>query len=84
MTWQQRRRCDDQSTDRDDAAPEDGGYSSGWHGCYFLPLSRRATLGADGLPTDTGVLPKMPLPRRMFAGGRFSFMLRSKWAMTPP
>ncbi|MEC7302629.1 MAG: MaoC family dehydratase N-terminal domain-containing protein, partial [Pseudomonadota bacterium] len=40
---------------------------------YFLPLSRRATLGADGLPTDTGVLPKMPLPRRMFAGGRFEF-----------
>ncbi|MEL0112033.1 MAG: MaoC family dehydratase N-terminal domain-containing protein [Rickettsiales bacterium] len=60
--------------DRDDVPPGPGdAIHPGWHGCYFLPLSRRATLGADGLPTETGVLPKMPLPRRMFAGGRFEF-----------
>jgi len=60
--------------DRDDAAPGPGeAIHPGWHGCYFLPLSKRATLGADGLPTETGVLPKMPLPRRMFAGVRFEF-----------
>ena len=36
---------------------------------------RRAqpTLGADGLPSGTGVLPKMPLPRRMYAGTRITF-----------
>lgn len=45
----------------------------GWHWCYFLPMAPRASLGADGLPTSTGVLPPMPLPRRMFAGGRLAF-----------
>jgi len=60
--------------DRDEEAPGPGKpIQPGWHGCYFLPMSRRASLGADGLPTETGVLPKMPLPRRMFAGGRFEF-----------
>ena len=60
--------------DRADVVPAKGeAIHPGWHGCYFLPLSRRETLGEDGLPTDTGVLPKMPLPRRMFAGGRFEF-----------
>ena len=60
--------------DRSDMVPVKGeAIHPGWHGCYFLPLSRRETLGEDGLPTDTGVLPKMPLPRRMFAGGRFEF-----------
>ncbi len=60
--------------DRADMVPAKGeAIHPGWHGCYFLPLSRRETLGEDGLPTDTGALPKMPLPRRMFAGGRFEF-----------
>jgi len=59
--------------DRDEAPPEPGeAIPPGWHWAYFLPIARRATLGADGLPTDTGVLPKMPLPRRMYAGGRLT------------
>ncbi len=45
----------------------------GWHWCFFLPMAPRSSLGADGLPTTAGVLPPMPLPRRMFAGGRLTF-----------
>lgn len=41
----------------------------GWHIGYFLNYAPLAALGADGLPTATGVLPPMPLPRRMYAGG---------------
>ena len=45
----------------------------GWHWCFFLPMALRSTLGADGLPTSGGVLPEMPLPRRMFAGQAYTF-----------
>ena len=45
----------------------------GWHIGYLLPMSPKATLAADGLPTGTGVLPKVPLPRRMYAGTRVTF-----------
>jgi 3-methylfumaryl-CoA hydratase len=45
----------------------------GWHHAYFLAMSRKATLGADGLPTESNLLPKMPFPRRMFAGVRMTF-----------
>jgi 3-methylfumaryl-CoA hydratase len=40
----------------------------GWHGLYFLPQFRPEELRADGSPIDAGVVPAMPLPRRMFAG----------------
>src|SRR5438552_14568518 len=40
----------------------------GWHILYFLPRLRPEELRADGAPGDTGVVPAMPLPRRMFAG----------------
>ena len=40
----------------------------GWHILYFLPRFRPGQLGPDGAALDTGVVPKMPLPRRMFAG----------------
>lgn len=60
--------------DRAEPAPSRGEpVPPGWHGCYFLPMARRSSLGADGLPTSTGVLPPIPLPRRMFAGGRTIF-----------
>src|SRR5690349_15975339 len=45
----------------------------GWHWCFFLPVAPRSSLGTDGLPTTAGVLPPLPLPRRMFAGGRLTF-----------
>ncbi len=41
-----------------------------WLGLYFLPRIPTAELRPDGSPRDTGVIPVMPLPRRMFAGER--------------
>ncbi len=45
----------------------------GWQSLYFLPRFPPAALRPDGSPQDTGVIPPMPLPRRMFAGERFRF-----------
>ncbi|HJR02331.1 MAG TPA: MaoC family dehydratase N-terminal domain-containing protein [Methylomirabilota bacterium] len=45
----------------------------GWQSLYFLPRFPSAALRPDGSPLDTGVIPPMPLPRRMFAGERFRF-----------
>jgi 3-methylfumaryl-CoA hydratase len=45
----------------------------GWHILYFLPRFRPGELSPDGAPLDTGVVPKMPLPRRMFAGEKLTF-----------
>jgi 3-methylfumaryl-CoA hydratase len=45
----------------------------GWHGLYFLPRFRPDELRPDGSPIDAGVVPPMPLPRRMFAGERLRF-----------
>lgn len=60
--------------DRDEPMPEDGDIvQPGWHQAYFLAMSRRATLGADGLPTRSGLLPPMPFPRRMYAGANLQF-----------
>src|ERR1700761_7698713 len=44
-----------------------------WHWLYFLPTARQSVLGPDGHPTRGGFLPPVPLPRRMWAGGRFVF-----------
>ena len=41
-----------------------------WHWLYFLPRTPQAELGADGHPQLGGFLPPVPLPRRMWAGGR--------------
>jgi 3-methylfumaryl-CoA hydratase len=41
-----------------------------WLALYFLPRFATAELRPDGTPRDTGVIPVMPLPRRMFAGER--------------
>ena len=60
--------------DRDDPAPKHGDpVPPGWHHAYFPAFSRKAKLGLDGLPTESDILPKMPLPRRMFAGVKQTF-----------
>src|SRR5512146_1892104 len=45
----------------------------GWHWLYFLEAKRASELGADGHPKRGGFLPPVPLPRRMWAGGRIEF-----------
>jgi len=60
--------------DREEGAASEGQpIPPGWHIGYFLNMAPQASLAADGLPQGAGVLPKMPLPRRMFAGIRITF-----------
>jgi 3-methylfumaryl-CoA hydratase len=44
-----------------------------WLALYFLPQYRPDELRPDGSARDAGVVPPMPLPRRMFAGERVRF-----------
>lgn len=44
-----------------------------WHWLYFLPVHRQSEIGSDGHPNRGGFLPPVPLPRRMWAGGRLQF-----------
>ena len=44
-----------------------------WHWLYHADPAPTASLGRDGLPARGGFLPPVPLPRRMWAGGRVSF-----------
>ncbi len=63
--------------DRDDAPPQAGdALPPLWHWLYFLPTARQSVLGPDGHPARGGFLPPVPLPRRMWAGGRFVFHSR--------
>jgi 3-methylfumaryl-CoA hydratase len=60
--------------DRDDPMPTDGDpLPPLWHWLYFLSTDRQSTLGEDGHAKRGGFLPPVPLPRRMWAGGRFEF-----------
>jgi 3-methylfumaryl-CoA hydratase len=43
------------------------------HWLYFLPKALQRETGADGHPKRGGFLPPVPLPRRMWAGGRLQF-----------
>ena len=60
--------------DRDDPAPAAGtALPPLWHWLYFLPSARQSELGPDGHPRRGGFLPPVPLPRRMWAGGRLQW-----------
>ena len=60
--------------DRDDPAPLPGtDLPPLWHWLYFTPLARHSEIGPDGHPKRGGFLPPVPLPRRMWAGGRLEF-----------
>src|ERR1700691_5342593 len=57
--------------DREDPFPRDGeALPPLWHWLYFLPLPRQSEIDSDGHSKRGGFLPPVPLPRRMFAGGR--------------
>ncbi len=45
----------------------------GGHWLYFLPRAPQSGLGPDGHALRGGFLPPVPLPRRMWAGGRLEF-----------
>jgi len=60
--------------DRADPPPRDGdALPPLWHWLYFLTLARASELGEDGHERRGDFLPPVPLPRRMWAGSRFSF-----------
>jgi 3-methylfumaryl-CoA hydratase len=60
--------------DRDDPPPVAGTpLPPLWHWLYFLPMQRQSEIGPDGHARRGGFLPPVPLPRRMWAGGRLSF-----------
>jgi 3-methylfumaryl-CoA hydratase len=60
--------------DRDDAGPRPGDpLPAVWHWLYFLPIHKQSELGPDGHAQRGGFLPPVPLPRRMWAGGRLQF-----------
>lgn len=45
-----------------------------WHWIYFKPQARQSLLGLDGHPVLGEFMPPIPLPRRMWAGGRLKFL----------
>ena len=60
--------------DRDEPPPTEGSAIGPLrHWLYFLPLAPTRELGPDGHPRRGGFLPPVPLPRRMWAGGRLEF-----------
>jgi len=61
--------------DRKDPEPRPGDVlPPGWHWLYFLETKPASELGPDGHPKRGGFLPPVPLPRRMWAGGRIEFL----------
>ncbi|HET8744520.1 MAG TPA: MaoC family dehydratase N-terminal domain-containing protein, partial [Ramlibacter sp.] len=60
--------------DRDDPLPQAGTELPPlWHWLYFLPCYRQSEVGPDGHARRGGFLPPVPLPRRMWAGGRHTW-----------
>lgn len=65
--------------DRDDPAPLPGLMLAPlWHWLYFLPQPLQREIGPDGHARRGGFLPPVPLPRRMWAGGRL------RWSQDNP
>ncbi|TFZ06935.1 acyl-CoA dehydrogenase [Ramlibacter henchirensis] len=59
--------------DREPAAEPGAPLPPLWHWLYFLPRHRQSEIGEDGHAKRGGFLPPVPLPRRMWAAGRFQF-----------
>lgn len=60
--------------DRNDPAPQAGDAVPPLaHWLYFLPQHRQSEIGPDGHAKRGGFLPPVPLPRRMWAGGRLTW-----------
>lgn len=60
--------------DRDDPLPRPGhALPAMWQWMFFTPKARHSDVGPDGHPKRGGFMPPVALPRRMFAGGRFTF-----------
>lgn len=60
--------------DREDPLPQPGDpLPPLWHWLFFLDRHRASELGPDGHARRGGLLPPVPLPRRMWAGSRFEF-----------
>ena len=61
--------------DRDDPYPtRDDVLPPGGHWLFFRTAARQSELGPDGHPRRGEFLPPVPLPRRMWAGGRLEFL----------
>ncbi|MES2360914.1 MAG: MaoC family dehydratase N-terminal domain-containing protein [Pseudomonadota bacterium] len=61
--------------DRGDASPVSGtALPPLWHWLFFLPQPRQSEIGPDGHARRGSFLPPVPLPRRMWAGGRLQWM----------
>ena len=61
--------------DRDDPMPKPGDpLPVGWHAILFPRVVRHSQIGPDGHPQRGDFLPPVPLPRRMFAGKRTTFV----------
>ncbi len=60
--------------DRDDSPPRVGdALPPPWHWMLCVPAVRQSAIGPDGHPARGGFLPPVPLPQRMWAGGRLTF-----------
>lgn len=60
--------------DRTEPEPVEGdAIPPGWHWLYFLETKPASELAHDGHVKRGGFLPPVPLPRRMWAGGRIEF-----------
>lgn len=60
--------------DHDGVAPVEGDAAPlAVHWCLAPPAAKTSSLGPDGHPARGSFLPPVPLPRRMWAGGRLRF-----------